>query len=30
MDALALAAAQQLGPLHHIGDVLPVKGLKMM
>ena len=24
----ALAAAQQLGPLHHIGDVLPVKGLE--
>lgn len=28
MDALALAAAQQLGPLHHIGDVLPIKGLE--
>ena len=28
MDAFALTAAQQLGPLHHIGDVLPVKGLE--
>ena len=27
-NPLALAAAQQLGPLHHVGDVLPIKGLE--
>jgi hypothetical protein len=25
---LALPPAQELGPLHHVGDVLPVKGLE--